>query len=108
MNKPAGLVVHPSAGNWTGTLVNALIAHCGDSLSGIGGGKRAGTAHPLPKNTRAVSCVVPHTTEHIGYCPNNSPTTAERDPYSAGISLLSGAFCATRAAPSTNPSTGIR
>ncbi|WP_037429659.1 S4 domain-containing protein, partial [Sinorhizobium fredii] len=35
--KPAGLVVHPGAGNWTGTLVNALIHHCGDSLSGIGG-----------------------------------------------------------------------
>src|SRR5262249_468975 len=37
IDKPAGLVVHPAAGNWTGTLVNALIAHCGDSLSGVGG-----------------------------------------------------------------------
>src|SRR6266702_7857955 len=40
IDKPRGLVVHPAAGNWTGTLVNALIAHCGDSLSGIGGVKR--------------------------------------------------------------------
>ena len=41
INKPQGLVVHPAAGNWTGTLVNALIAHCGDSLSGIGGVRAA-------------------------------------------------------------------
>src|SRR5258708_7371533 len=40
IDKPKGLVVHPAAGNWTGTLVNALIAHCGESLSGIGGGRR--------------------------------------------------------------------
>jgi len=40
IDKPKGLVVHPAAGNWTGTLVNALIAHCGESLSGIGGVRR--------------------------------------------------------------------
>src|SRR5262249_49521122 len=40
IDKPAGLVVHPAAGNWSGTLVNALVAHCGDSLSGVGGVKR--------------------------------------------------------------------
>src|SRR5262249_18028096 len=45
IDKPAGLVVHPAAGNWTGTLVNALIAHCGESLSGIGGVKRPGLVH---------------------------------------------------------------
>src|ERR1041385_2355542 len=43
IDKPKGLVVHPAAGNRTGTLVNALIAHCGASLSGIGGGRGAGT-----------------------------------------------------------------
>src|SRR5215470_17554861 len=42
IDKPAGLVVHPAAGNWTGTLVNALVAHCGDTLSGIGGVRRPG------------------------------------------------------------------
>jgi 23S rRNA pseudouridine1911/1915/1917 synthase len=52
--KPAGLVVHPGAGNWTGTLVNALIHHCGDSLSGIGGVKRPGIVHRLDKDTSGV------------------------------------------------------
>lgn len=51
VNKPAGLVVHPGAGNWTGTLVNALIAHCGASLSGIGGVARPGIVHRLDKDT---------------------------------------------------------
>jgi len=51
IDKPAGLVVHPGAGNETGTLVNALIAHCGDSLSGIGGVKRPGIVHRLDKDT---------------------------------------------------------
>ncbi|MCO5064748.1 MAG: RluA family pseudouridine synthase [Rhizobiaceae bacterium] len=54
INKPAGLVVHPGAGNWTGTLVNALIHHCGDSLSGIGGVKRPGIVHRLDKDTSGV------------------------------------------------------
>ena len=51
INKPKGLVVHPAAGHETGTLVNALIAHCGNSLSGIGGGKRPGIVHRLDKDT---------------------------------------------------------
>ena len=51
VDKPAGLVVHPAPGNWTGTLVNALIAHCGDSLSGIGGIRRPGIVHRLDKDT---------------------------------------------------------
>jgi 23S rRNA pseudouridine1911/1915/1917 synthase len=51
LDKPAGLVVHPAAGNWTGTLVNALIAHCGNSLSGVGGERRPGIVHRLDKDT---------------------------------------------------------
>src|SRR6266516_1207872 len=51
IDKPAGLVVHPAAGNWTGTLVNALLAHCGESLSGVGGVKRPGIVHRLDKDT---------------------------------------------------------
>jgi 23S rRNA pseudouridine1911/1915/1917 synthase len=51
INKPAGLVVHPAAGHATGTLVNALIAHCGASLSGIGGIRRPGIVHRLDKDT---------------------------------------------------------
>ncbi len=51
INKPRGLVVHPAAGHETGTLVNALIAHCGESLSGIGGVRRPGIVHRLDKDT---------------------------------------------------------
>ncbi|MGI6167252.1 MAG: RluA family pseudouridine synthase [Eubacteriales bacterium] len=51
INKPAGMVVHPAAGNPRGTLVNALLAHCGDSLSGIGGVLRPGIVHRLDKDT---------------------------------------------------------
>src|SRR6266704_2436443 len=57
IDKPAGLVVHPAAGNWTGTLVNALIAHCGDSLSGVGGVRRPGIVHRLDKDTTGVMVV---------------------------------------------------
>lgn len=57
IDKPAGLVVHPGAGNWSGTLVNALIAHCGDTLSGIGGVRRPGIVHRLDKDTSGVMVV---------------------------------------------------
>jgi 23S rRNA pseudouridine1911/1915/1917 synthase len=57
IDKPAGLVVHPAAGNRSGTLVNALIAHCGESLSGIGGVKRPGIVHRLDKDTTGVMVV---------------------------------------------------
>ena len=57
IDKPAGLVVHPAAGNRTGTLVNALIAHCGRSLSGIGGVARPGIVHRLDKDTGGLMVV---------------------------------------------------
>jgi 23S rRNA pseudouridine1911/1915/1917 synthase len=57
INKPAGLVVHPASGNRTGTLVNALIAHCGKSLSGIGGIRRPGIVHRLDKDTSGLLVV---------------------------------------------------
>ncbi len=57
IDKPAGLVVHPGAGNWTGTVVNALIAHCGESLSGIGGVRRPGIVHRLDKGTSGLLVV---------------------------------------------------
>jgi 23S rRNA pseudouridine1911/1915/1917 synthase len=57
IDKPAGLVVHPAAGNRSGTLVNALIAHCGASLSGIGGEKRPGIVHRLDKDTSGLLVV---------------------------------------------------
>lgn len=67
LNKPAGLVVHPGAGNAKGTLVNALIYHCGDSLSGIGGVKRPGIVHRLDKETSGVMVVAKndHAHQHL-------------------------------------------
>ncbi len=64
IDKPAGLVVHPSAGHATGTLVNALIAHCGDSLSGIGGVKRPGIVHRLDKDTSGLLVVAKNDRAH--------------------------------------------
>lgn len=57
LDKPAGLVVHPAPGNADGTLVNALLAHCGDSLPGIGGERRPGIVHRLDKDTTGVMVV---------------------------------------------------
>lgn len=57
IDKPAGLVVHPAAGNLDGTLVNALLAHCGDSLPGIGGVARPGIVHRLDKDTTGLLVV---------------------------------------------------
>jgi 23S rRNA pseudouridine1911/1915/1917 synthase len=54
LDKPAGMVVHPAPGNPDGTLVNALIAHCGESLTGIGGERRPGIVHRLDKDTSGV------------------------------------------------------
>jgi 23S rRNA pseudouridine1911/1915/1917 synthase len=64
IDKPRGLVVHPAAGNWTGTLVNALIAHCGDSLSGVGGVRRPGIVHRLDKDTTGLMVVAKNDAAH--------------------------------------------
>ncbi len=66
VDKPAGLVVHPAAGHETGTLVNALIAHCGDSLSGVGGVKRPGIVHRLDKDTSGLLVVAKTDAAHQG------------------------------------------
>ena len=65
IDKQAGLVVHPAAGNWTGTLVNALIAHCGESLSGVGGVKRPGIVHRLDKDTTGLMVVAKTDHAHL-------------------------------------------
>jgi 23S rRNA pseudouridine1911/1915/1917 synthase len=64
IDKPRGLVVHPAAGNRTGTLVNALIAHCGTSLSGIGGVRRPGIVHRLDKDTTGLMVVAKNDRAH--------------------------------------------
>lgn len=66
IDKPAGLVVHPGAGNLNGTLVNALIAHCGKSLSGIGGIARPGIVHRLDKDTSGLMVAAKTDAAHRG------------------------------------------
>ena len=108
IDKPAGLVVHPAAGHATGTLVNALIAHCGDSLSGIGGVKRPGIVHRLDKDTTGL---------HGGGQDRPRPPGAGRPvrrpwPHRAAGARLSapssGARRAAARAPSTRRSTATR
>ncbi len=66
IDKPAGLVVHPAAGHADGTLVNALIAHCGKSLSGVGGVARPGIVHRLDKDTSGLMVVAKTDAAHRG------------------------------------------
>ncbi|MGH7322355.1 MAG: RluA family pseudouridine synthase [Candidatus Rokuibacteriota bacterium] len=65
VNKPAGLVVHPGAGHPTGTLVHALLAHCGPSLSGIGGVRRPGIVHRLDRGTSGLLVVAKSDEAHL-------------------------------------------
>lgn len=64
INKPKGLVVHPAAGHWSGTLVNALLYHCRDSLSGINGTLRPGIVHRIDKDTSGLLIVAKNDAAH--------------------------------------------
>lgn len=66
VNKPQGMVVHPAAGNPSGTLVNALLAHCGESLSGINGVMRPGIVHRIDKDTSGLLIVAKNDLAHQG------------------------------------------
>lgn len=66
VNKPKGMVVHPAAGHYSGTLVNALMFHCGDSLSGINGEIRPGIVHRIDKDTSGLLMVAKNDLAHIG------------------------------------------
>ena len=66
VNKPKGMVVHPAAGNYNGTLVNALLHHCGDSLSGINGVIRPGIVHRIDKDTSGLLVVAKNDVAHKG------------------------------------------
>lgn len=66
VNKPKGMVVHPANGNYDGTLVNALMHHCGDSLSGINGVIRPGIVHRIDKDTSGLLIVAKTDAAHIG------------------------------------------
>ena len=78
IDKPAGLVVHPAPGNPDGTLVNALIAHCGDGLSGIGGVRRPGIVHRLDKETSGLMVVAKNDRAHVGLSSQFEARTIER------------------------------
>jgi len=78
VNKPKGMVVHPAAGNHTGTLVNALLHHCGDSLSGINGVIRPGIVHRIDKDTSGLLVVAKTDIAHISLAEQIKAHTLER------------------------------
>ena len=78
INKAPDMVVHPAAGNYDGTLVNALLAHCGDQLSGIGGVKRPGIVHRLDKETSGLIVVAKNDAAHQGLSGQLAERTLKR------------------------------
>jgi 23S rRNA pseudouridine1911/1915/1917 synthase len=78
INKPVGLVVHPAPGNPDQTLVNALLAHCGDSLAGIGGVKRPGIVHRIDKDTSGLLVAAKTDAAHAGLSAQFAAHTIER------------------------------
>lgn len=78
INKPPGMVVHPGAGNPDGTLVNALLAHCGDSLKGIGGVLRPGIVHRIDKDTSGLLVAAKTEAAHAGLAEQLAAHTMER------------------------------
>lgn len=81
LNKPPGMVVHPAAGNRTGTLVNALLHHCRGSLSGIGGVGRPGIVHRLDKDTSGVMVIAKTDAAHQGLSRQFEERTVQRAYY---------------------------
>lgn len=78
VNKPAGMVVHPAPGTPSGTLVNALMAHCGDNLSGVGGMKRPGIVHRIDKETSGLLVVAKSDAAHHGLAAQFEKHSVER------------------------------
>lgn len=78
LDKPAGMVVHPAPGHWESTLVNALLAHCQESLSGIGGVRRPGIVHRLDKETSGLMVVAKNDEAHRKLCAQFANRTLSR------------------------------
>lgn len=78
VNKPVGLVVHPAPGHPDGTLVNALLHHCGDSLSGVGGEKRPGIVHRIDRDTSGLIIAAKNDAAHLGLAAQLSDHTLAR------------------------------
>lgn len=88
INKPSGMVVHPAAGNESGTLVNALLYHCKGSLSGIGGEARPGIVHRIDKDTSGLLAVAKNDASHIAL----SAQLEDHSMYRVYHALVSGGF----------------
>ena len=93
VNKPKGLVVHPANGNWNGTLVNAIMAHCKESLSGIGGELRPGIVHRLDKDTSGLLIIAKNDKAHI----RMSEQIKNREVKKTYIALVRGAVAENEA-----------
>ena len=98
VNKPKGMVVHPAAGNYTGTLVNALLAYCGDSLSGINGVLRPGIVHRIDKDTSGLLIVAKTDAAHRGLAEQIKEHSFTRR-YEAVIVGTTRETCGTVSAP---------
>ena len=85
VNKPRGMVVHPAPGNWSGTLVNALMYHCGDSLSGINGEIRPGIVHRIDKDTSGLLVVAKNDAAHRSLAEQIAVHSALRQYYAVVI-----------------------
>ena len=104
VDKPAGLVVHPAAGNLDGTLVNALLHHCGGSLSGIGGVARPGIVHRIDKDTSGLLVVAKTDPAHEGLSRQFAAHSVERvyTAVVAGVPVPAGRIAGALARSSAN------
>ncbi|MDB6177874.1 RluA family pseudouridine synthase [Paracoccus sp. Z330] len=91
VDKPAGMVVHPAPGSPSGTLVNALLAHCGDSLSGIGGERRPGIVHRIDKDTSGLLVVAKSDRAHHGLAAQFEAHSAQRKYLAIAHGVIDGA-----------------
>jgi len=98
IDKPAGLVVHPAAGNLDGTLVNALLHHCGGSLSGIGGVARPGIVHRIDKDTSGLMVAAKTDRAHVGMAKQFADHSSDRR-YKAIVAGQPSPFSGTIDAP---------
>lgn len=99
IDKPAGMVVHPAPGSPSGTLVNALLAHCGDTLSGIGGERRPGIVHRIDKDTSGLLVVAKSDRAHHGLAAQFEAHTAQRRYLALAHGTIDGADPRLRGTP---------
>lgn len=90
VNKPAGMVVHPAPGHETGTLVSALLWHCRDSLSGVGGVERQGIVHRIDRDTTGLIAAAKNDRAHLALASQLSDHTMHREYYAIVVGALPG------------------